>query len=206
MLFQGNGHLQTIIHCADKDFDSLVSPKDLDKIRKHALILDIAKELPEEKIPLTVQYHRKYRSIFTMKRILETRRKYFSPNFKTEFYFSYGRPSLEEASTTRLYDARCIFCQKKSKYLKGKKNKRSPLTMPRAASRSSCREVATKKFDQRMLAITSRELVAAKGHYHISCYRFKDTIPTRSGVSASMEQATEVNYYQKIEIPAFKKL
>ena len=34
----------------------------------------------------------------------------------------------------------------------------------------------------------------------------KDTIPTRSDVSASTEQATEVNYYQTIEILAFKEL
>ena len=69
-------------------------------------------------------------------------------------------------------------------------------------------DVATTKLDQRMLAITSRELVAAEAHYHRSCYRLytKDTILTRSDVSANTEQATEVNYYQTIEILAFKEL
>ena len=69
-------------------------------------------------------------------------------------------------------------------------------------------EVATMKLDQRMLAITSRELVAAEGHYHRSCYRLysMDTIPTRSDLSANTEQATEENYYQTIEILAFKEL
>ena len=70
------------------------------------------------------------------------------------------------------------------------------------------REVATKKLNQRMLAITSRELVAAEGHYHRSCYCLytKDSIPTISDVSTSTEQDTEVNYYQTIEILAFKEL
>ena len=49
-----------IIHCTDEDFDSLVSPKDLEswntllgaaKKRKHTLILEIAKELPQGEIP-----------------------------------------------------------------------------------------------------------------------------------------------------------
>ena len=68
------------------------------------------------------------------------------------------------------------------------------------------REVATKKLDQRVLAITSRELVAVERHYHKSCYHLKDTIPTRSDVSACTEQATELNYYQTIETLAFKEL
>ena len=88
------------------------------------------------------------------------------------------------------------------------KNKGSLIQCQELHADARVREIATMKLDQRMLAIMNRELVAAEGHYHRSCYRLytKDTIPTRSDVSASMEQATEVNYYQTIEMLAFKEL
>lgn len=72
--------MDCIIHCSDEDSNShLVSPKNLDswktllraaEIRGHIQILDIAKELSEREIP-PVLYHRKCRSIFTMKKLLD---------------------------------------------------------------------------------------------------------------------------------------
>ena len=64
-------------------------------------------------IPPTVQYHRKCRSIFNLKRILDTiisQEGNTSPQTSKQSSTSYyGRPSRDEPSTSRLYDARSIF-------------------------------------------------------------------------------------------------
>ena len=68
-----------IIHCSD-DESLLISPKDLDSwksllkaatIRNHRPLLDLAENVKEGEIP-HVSYHRKCRSLFTMKRDLES--------------------------------------------------------------------------------------------------------------------------------------
>lgn len=70
--------LECIIHCSD-DTDKLVSPQIVDswktllraaQIRNHAPILDLARDTPEGEIP-AICYHRKCRSIFTMKKTLD---------------------------------------------------------------------------------------------------------------------------------------
>ena len=67
-----------IIHC-NNDSTNLVSPKDDDswktllragEIRKHEEILEISKSLGEGEVP-RIYYHRKCRSIFTMKKLLD---------------------------------------------------------------------------------------------------------------------------------------
>lgn len=55
--------------------------------------------------------------------------------------------------------------------MKGKRT-REPLTQCRdLRSDHTIRNSAIAKVDERMLAIVSRELVAAEAHYHRSCYR-----------------------------------
>ena len=70
--------MECIIHCSD-DKDKLVSLQGVDswktllraaQIRNHAPILEMVEDLPEGKIP-TLYYHRKCRSIFTMKKLLD---------------------------------------------------------------------------------------------------------------------------------------
>ena len=66
------------IHCTDDDTE-LVRPKDEESwntlraaaVRKHKPLLDIAETLNEGEI-LSIYYHRKCRSLFTMKKLLET--------------------------------------------------------------------------------------------------------------------------------------
>ena len=67
-----------IIHCTN-DSTNLVGPKDDDswktllragEIRKHEEILEISKSLSEGEVP-RIYYHRKCRSIFTMKKLLD---------------------------------------------------------------------------------------------------------------------------------------
>ena len=73
---------QCIIHYAvyDKEEEHLVSPNDISswlalleaaKVQSHQAVLDIAKTVDENHIP-SIAYHRKCRSLFTMKRDLES--------------------------------------------------------------------------------------------------------------------------------------
>ena len=63
------------------------------------------------------------------------------------------------------------------------------------------REAATNKGDTRIMALASRELVAAEAHYHISCYKrytwnvktSADTCPTERS-----SQDIESSFYEAI--------
>ncbi len=72
--------IDCIIHCSDDDSDALVSTQDLDswntllraaEIRQHDPVLEAAKGLEEGGIP-HIHYHRKCRSLFTMKKSLDS--------------------------------------------------------------------------------------------------------------------------------------
>lgn len=67
---------------------------------------------------------------------------------------------------SRVYDKFCSFCEKKSKYVKGT-HSREPLIQAVEA----IRDTAVKNRDERLLAITSRDIVAAEAHYHASSYK-----------------------------------
>ena len=64
-----------------------------------------------------------------------------------------------------------FFCQKDIKYCKGQRT-REPLVQCRELRADrKVREAATKKEDTEILAVLSRDIVAAEGQYHRSCYR-----------------------------------
>ena len=62
-----------IIHCTD-DSSDLVNPKDAEswktQIRNYQEIVELSKSLSKGEVPL-IYYHRKCRSIFTMKNLLD---------------------------------------------------------------------------------------------------------------------------------------
>ena len=161
-----------IIHCCDADSDALVSLKDLDswktllsaaEIRQHAPLMDIAKGLEEGKIP-EVLYHRKYRSVFTMKKSLDS---LLSKGTNVDPAKSTSRraPSRDAPSrpTLRVYDKICIFCNKSSKYMKEQRTREPLIQCIELRADDTVRKAATKKLDQRILALLSRDLVAAEG-------------------------------------------
>ena len=79
------------------------------EIRDYAPITDAAKQVQENEIP-KVHYHRKCRSVFTMKRDLHTlmkRKAETTPGCSSKRYSR--RPS-----ESRVYDPVCIFCGKVS--------------------------------------------------------------------------------------------
>ena len=113
------------------------------------------------------------------------------------------RSSRHTPSTSRVYEELRIFCQKSSKYQKGKKTRESLIQCTELRADSRVREAAVQKLDERILAIVSRELVAAEGHYHRSCYR--PYIREKPGYSCDKE-VDEQNPYNAAEKDSFNQL
>lgn len=80
------------------------------------------------------------------------------------------RPSKRYSSEARVYDQICIFCNK-MKCLKGSKSREKLTQAVQLKADQTLRECATQKGDEKILAVTSRDIVAAEAHYHISCYK-----------------------------------
>ena len=103
--------------------DRLVSPQTYEswhtlleaaKVRSHEPIISIAEDLVENELP-NVYYHRKCRSIFTMKRDLKTVRmkRKASESFDNDIgCSSKSKRSCRRPSESRVYSATCIFCDK----------------------------------------------------------------------------------------------
>ena len=106
------------------------------------------------------------------------------------------RTSIRQSPTTSTtYEHVCIFCEKKNKYLKGTRN-REPLIQCRdLRADHSIRKSAMEKKDSRILAIASREIVAAEACYHRTCYKVytrAETSPT--GASDGCGESLEDGY------------
>ncbi|KAG0718105.1 hypothetical protein GWK47_053129 [Chionoecetes opilio] len=112
--------LECIIHCSD-DNENLISPQSVRlletllraaQIRRHEPILELAEDTPEGEIP-ALNYHRKSRSIFTMKKALDgiLAQKEKTTNGCPEDS-NPARAGHAIPSTSRTYEAECIFCQK----------------------------------------------------------------------------------------------
>ena len=121
--------LECMIHCSD-DNGNLISPQSVDswktllraaEIRHHQPIFDI-EDTPEGEI-LALNYHRKCCSIFTMKAldaILAQKEKIGNGCPEDSHPARTGRAI---PSTSRTYEAKCIFCQKTNKYTKRQKTR-----------------------------------------------------------------------------------
>ena len=81
------------------------------------------------------------------------------------------RKSSTLSECSRVYESKCIFCQKTSKYQKGKDTRELLTQCVDLRSDETVRKAATEKLDSRILAIVSREMVAAEALYHRSCYQ-----------------------------------
>jgi len=149
-----------------------------------------------------IKYHRDCRSNFTHKKKLLIVKKQEYINEQDSLR---TRHSTRQASSTqsRVYDTICIFCQSKSKYIKGT-NSREPLK-PAVELRAdkTIRDIATELQDDRILSITARDIVAAEAHYHKTCYRNYTRGQTER---ISSECSGADNPYQKQERAAFNKV
>ena len=76
------------------------------------------------------------------------------------------RPS----SSFRIYDEECIFSGKE-KYVRSTNSREKLVKATQLRVDQTLRERAIRKCDEKILAITSRDIVAAEACYHRSCYR-----------------------------------
>ena len=63
------------------------------------------------------------------------------------------------------------YAPRKNKYLKGKRTRDELILCSTLAADAQLRNAATKKVHKSILVFLSRDIVAAEGHYHRSCYR-----------------------------------
>ena len=183
------------------DDDHLISPQSFDswatlleaaKIQQHASLLQIARNTREGEVP-EIFYHRKCRSVFTNKRDLESLKR----KRALEEEFHEGEASLETprkrsatSSSSRVYQQECIFCER-PKYVNRMLEKLVKATQLRADK--TLRQIATTRCDKKIMAITSREIVAAEAHYHRSCYR-DYTRPAQQRQSVKSEPGDDAEY------------
>ena len=85
------------------------------------------------------------------------------------------RASTRQLSSTgtssRVYEAVCIFCDKNSKYRKREKSRENLVKCVDLRADGKIRKVSIEKGDRKIIALVSRELVAAEAHYHRSGYK-----------------------------------
>ena len=122
-----------------------------------------------------ITYHPKCRKIFTMKRDLEKMKSSNETNMDTsltkipraDLVCDFLR--LDPSPRTSILHPACIFCEKKEKYKKRKRE--TLLNCSMFSADNTLRETAKLKNDSRMMAITSNDLIASEAKYHVSCYK-----------------------------------
>ena len=101
------------------------------------------------------------------------------------------------------YKTICIFCNKKSKYAKGKNTREKLVQCYDLRSDQTIRNIALANHDAKILAIVSRELVAAEACYHRSCNKVY-TRPLKECTTCA--GPAEDEEYNIIESKAYEKL
>ena len=174
------------------------------QIRNHQEIVQLSKSLRDGEVSL-IYYHRKCRSIFTMKNVLDKLSQQ-SSNSQTHQEQVARRVSIRGSSNiSTTYERICIFCEK-PKYFKGTRN-REPLVQCRdMRADSSIRKIATQKNDSKILALVSRELVAAEACYHRTCYRSYTRPEASSSVNPDMSSESPDDEYARLESDAYQML
>ena len=80
------------------------------------------------------------------------------------------KPCKRSTSEARVYDPICIFCSK-DKFQKGSKSRGKLTQAVQLKADQTLRKCAIQKGNGKILAVTSRDIVAAEAHYHVSCYK-----------------------------------
>lgn len=99
----------------------------------------------------------------------------------------------------------CIFCDKKKKYLKCSRSREALVQCTDLRADQSVRTTAIAKGDSKLIAIVTRELVAAEACYHRSCYR-EYTRPQKVSSTVPETETEGDDNYKTIESKAFEKL
>lgn len=166
--------------------ENLTHPKTLEswkvllnaaQIRNFQPILQIGAE--GQDIP-KIKYESKCRNEFTHKKSLEKLKPPEDASGRTECV--YRRSSLRQPDVTAstVFPKVCIFCES-NKYVKGSRTREKLIQCVDLRAdeniRSCVRRIITTSrsetqslIDERILAVTTRDIVAAEAHYHKSCY------------------------------------
>ena len=187
--------------CRLKDLRSWKTLQDAAKIRFFEPITTLHVE--ENCLP-NIHYHRECRSTFTHKKaIAKLQKQTESPVSSTqEISTTHSLRQGSSSDHSRVYDEICIFCEKKSKYVKGTHGREHLIQAVEMRADKTIRDTAIKKGDERLMAITSRDLVAAEAHYHASCY--KSYTYFYKGVT--LNDKSEDGYYAVTENKAMQQL
>eukprot|EP00794_Sanderia_malayensis_P020769 gene20769-22792_t len=133
--------------------------------RKHTTLIDVAKNLQEGEIP-DIQYHRECRSIFTLKKSLETLKEKRADSCTNEKKSSKRRITKNSI----ILDKVCIFCSKVVKKKKGEKE--TPTQCLEMRAQRTIHNTALRLNDPRILhLVQNHDLIAAEAHYHVTCYK-----------------------------------
>ncbi len=194
--------------------EKLTSPSDLAswktllkaaEVRCHQPLLDIAKSLKEDEVP-KVFYHRQCRSVFTLKRDLTKILKTKEESSQCDEPPSKCQSTRGETSDSRVYGHHCIFCGATSKYIKGSRTRETVIHCLQLRGDQSVRDAAIRKCDEKILALTSREILAAEAHYHGSCYKLYTKPPKEMPSAASTSTSDDGLLYKSLELTAYEEL
>ena len=172
--------------------------------RQYTPILDLAKTVKGEEHP-NIMYHRKCRSIFTMKRDLDNmckEKNQSNESVTTERRSSGGEPRTKSTTYKRV----CIFCDKVGKYVKGNDMREKLIRCIDLRADGNIRKTALARNDGKMFAIVSRDLVASEACYHGTCYREYTRPKRETSTTSTSSFIPSDDEYAHIESAAYEKL
>jgi len=203
---------QCVICGNDAPSSALVKPKDSKswqtlyeaaQIRLFDRILNLKED--DLNTEPNVFYHRECRSDFTHKKELTRLKNLASDREKGTLVKP--RQSLRQGAseTTRVYDRSCIFCERNNKCLKGRSTREKLIQATDLRADLTLRSIATQRGDPKILAVTSRDIVAAEACYHASCYKKYSSSKKQNTVanSATIEKKDD---YKTAETKALQML
>ena len=106
---------------------------------------------------------------------------------------------------SRVFERICVFCEK-AKYLKGTKTREALIQCVDLRVDNTIRRAAVGRNDPRILAIVTRELVAAEACYHKSCYRDYTRNVQGAVSSGDKKEEDECPEYTNAESQAYENL
>jgi hypothetical protein len=135
------------------------------------------RDIPDELLH-TMKYHRKCRANFTNIKALrkletESSSSRVSSDNETPCSSLSPKKRLKRSKTDlrqTTYIKQCIFCEKESKYKKGSRSREPLVQVLELGTDKKLREIAIERGDKKVIAVTSRDIVAAEACYHKSCY------------------------------------
>ena len=98
----------------------------------------------------------------------------------------------------------CIFCEQKKKYVKGSKSREGLIQTRQLRADDAVRRAAEIKHDKRILALVSREQVAAEAHWHHSYYKNYTRANSKSVNTTDTEEFRDS--YTEAELNTFSRL